>query len=107
MQLWLVSLSQEVKLEESNPALADHLPNPPLVVRQCQDLIFFEIFLNMFALTFGASSEFSRESSGFLFAFIGFRPPDVFGRAVAVAVAGGDRSSSFNGSEPITTGTTW
>ena len=40
--------------------------------------------------TFGVSSEFSRESSGFLFAFIGFRPPDVFGRDGAVEVGGGD-----------------
>lgn len=103
MQLWLVSLSQGVKLEELNPALADHLPNPPLVV-------FVHYFpLTWLHLTFGASSEFSRESSGFLFAFIGFRPPEVFGRVVADADAdaGGDRSSSFIGSEPITTGTTW
>ena len=107
MQLWLVSLSQEVKLEESNPALADHLPDPPLVVYFRQKVIFGQFSLHMVALTFAASSEFSRESSGFLFAFIGFRPPEVFGRVVADADAGGDRSSSFNGSEPITTGTTW
>ena len=56
--------------------------------------------------TFGASSEFSRESSGFLFAFIGFRPPDVFGRDGADEVGGGDGSASFIGSEFISTGTT-
>ena len=60
------------------------------------------IFLNKVAFTFGASSEFSLDSSGFLFAFIGFLPPEVFGRAVEVVV--GDGSSSFNASEPITTG---
>ena len=107
MQLWLVCLLQGVKLVELNPALVGHLPNPPLA--KSKNLCWYSF--NM-VLTFGASSEFSRDSSGFLFAFIGFRPPEVFGRVVAAdadadADVGEDRSSSFTGWEPITTGTTW